>query len=237
MDRLNVTDQLVADLARQVEPFVRAATGWNLKLDTLRTRALPKNRGYEEVLLGRLTGAGIAVDAEGRRGIIERLIEYIIEGAILAAYQPATGELLVIRENVDDSNLDGLRLLIAHELVHRGQHLHHPELFQRIDTMIRDTVASMNNDAASVRDVWQRASRIQPLMTIIESHAHYVQEELRENCYPDAVVESHMDLPALLFRILGHGKVAQYTNGIPTVAAASAKGDIDSLYNRFTNAP
>jgi hypothetical protein len=31
--------------------------------------------------------------------------------------------MLIIGENVDDSNIDGLRLVVAHELVLRGQHL------------------------------------------------------------------------------------------------------------------
>jgi hypothetical protein len=33
---------------------------------------------------------------------------------------------MVVRENGDDSDLDGLKLFLAHELTHRSQRVHHP---------------------------------------------------------------------------------------------------------------
>lgn len=65
------------------------------------------------------------------REFVDRTVEYLVEINVLAAYEPLTNELMVVRGKVDDSNLDGLKLVLAHELTHRGQHVHHPALFER----------------------------------------------------------------------------------------------------------
>jgi len=57
------------------------------------------------------------------RDIVTRTVEYLVENNVLAAYEPLTNELMVVRENVDDSNLDGLKVVLGHELTHRGQHM------------------------------------------------------------------------------------------------------------------
>ena len=135
--RLVVTEQLIREVVHEVAPVVSEATGWPLEIRALGHRVLPRDRGYEEVLLARIKGAGIDLGDAPKRGLLERLLEYVVEGTVLAAYEPSTSELLVVRENVDDSNLDGLRLVVAHELVHRGQHVNHGELFAQVDAAVR----------------------------------------------------------------------------------------------------
>ena len=53
-------------------------------------------------------------------GFLERMVEYLVEQDTLAAYLPGADEILAIRENVDDSNLNSLRLALGHELMNRG---------------------------------------------------------------------------------------------------------------------
>ena len=48
--------------------------------------------------------------------------------------------------------------------------------------------------------------------------------------YPNAQIEHHFTLPVLLFRALGYGKLAQYTEGLPQVSAAMQRGGMDSLF-------
>jgi hypothetical protein len=35
--------------------------------------------------------------------VLERLIEYVVENVVLAAYEPSTQQIYIVRENVDDS--------------------------------------------------------------------------------------------------------------------------------------
>jgi len=233
---LTITDTLLHDIIAEVGPLVEGITGWELGLEALGCRIIPKQQAFEEVLLGRLQGMGLAPEALGQSGLATRLLEFLIEGNVQAAYDPGRGELLVIRENVDDSNPDGLRVIVAHELVHRGQHLHHVELFTRVDEMMGNFLTRVLERGIGIRDTMRVVNEIQPLMTLLESHAFYVQESLRASRFPAARIESHFSLPTLLFRLFGARKLAQYTDGFSAVAAASERGEVDTLYTEIAGA-
>ena len=134
MTKLTLDDRLVASIVNNVAPLVSSITGWDLALSTLHSRVLPKDQGYEEIVLGKLRLLGLPVSP--RRDIVDRAVEALVENNVLAAYEPLSNELMVVRENVDDSNLDGLGLILAHELTHRGQHIQHPSLFERINRIL-----------------------------------------------------------------------------------------------------
>ena len=148
----------------------------------------------------------------------------------VTAYQPSTQELLVVRENVDESNLDGLRIIVAHELVHRAQHLNHPELFDQVDDAVRHAFDELSAGKAGLRDLWDGAGHVRAIMTLLESHAYYVQEQLRRTRFVGATVERHFGLAPLLLRALGGFKLSQYTLAVPQVAEATRTGTIDGLY-------
>jgi len=231
--RLQLTDQLVSAELRRVAPAVAQLTGWHLGLESLGCRVLPKVRGYEEILLGRLDEIGIHDRQDLLPGFLERMLEFLIEQNTLAAYLPGSGEILVIRENVDDSNLDGLRLVLAHELVHRGQHLVHGRLFARLEELLRQAFAQIQSGNPDLGQVRRIMGEIQPIMTLLESHAAYVQAQLKQARFPQARIESDFNLGTLLMRLVGAGKIAQYSDGLPQVSAAAASGRIDSLYAGF----
>ena len=44
------------------------------------------------------------------------------------------------------------------------------------------------------------------------------------------MIERHFTLPVLLFRVLGFGKTAQYTDGLPQVTEAMRQGKVDYLF-------
>jgi hypothetical protein len=230
MTKLAVTDGLVRQLVAEVAPLVAHLTGWNLQLGDLAARVLPRHRGYEEIVLGRLAAAGIRMDPDAARNPLELLMEFMLEQNIAAAYDHGRQEILVVRENVDDSNMDGLRLTLAHELVHRGQHVHHPRLFRQVDEVVREAYGCGVEGQGTMAQAVRRLHEADRIMTVMESHAGYVEREIKRLYLPRAVQESHFNLPALLFRVLGSRKVAQYTGGIPAVAQATRAGHIDALY-------
>ncbi|MGD2175041.1 MAG: hypothetical protein PVJ27_06525 [Candidatus Brocadiaceae bacterium] len=230
MAKLDVSEGLIEELAAEAAPLVAELTGWELGLRTLVCRVLPKDRGYEEVVLGRIRGAGVSLDGEHEKGLLERLLEYVVEGNCLAAYEPGTEQLLVVRENVDESNLAGLELIVAHELVHRGQHVNHGYLIERINRAVRAAFACLEEPEPRFREACARVAEVTPVMTLLESHAAYVQEALRRSHLPDARIESHFSLPALLLRVFGGAKLSQYREALPAVARATREGSLDALY-------
>lgn len=230
MSRLDVSDDLIRELVGEVTPLVVHLTGWNLRCGDLGHRVLPRDRGYEEIVLGRLSGAGIRVEADPHQDPIARLMEHMIESNILAAYDHGRQEILVVRENVDDSNLDGLRLVLCHELVHRGQHIHHAPLFSRVDQVIRDAFVAGSDGDAAVRDALEE---IDAIMTLFESHAHFVELEIKRLYLPHGVVESHFDMLSLIFHYVGQQKLSQYVEGIPAISSAVRSGTLDALFRSF----
>jgi hypothetical protein len=228
MPKLNLDDNSITALVSEVAPLVSAVTGWDLQLASLRCRVLPKDQGYEEIVENKMLALGLPFSLE--RDIVTRTVEYLVENNFLAAYEALTNELLVVRENVDDSNLDGLKLVLGHELTHRGQHIAHPELFARLNRILADMIKGLETGQADLHKLLGYYQQVQPLMTLIESHASYVQGVLCQRYFPQAQIEHHTSLPALLFRVLGYGKVAQYTEGLPQVAAAVNQGTLDGLF-------
>lgn len=232
MKRLIINEDVIRRIVDEVSPLVEEIIPWTIAHDSMSIEALQKNRGYEEILLGRIRGAGVEIDDTERRSLVERLIEYVIEDVVLAAYEPSLCRLYVVRENVDDSNPDGLRLIIAHELVHRAQHLRYPELFSRVDYIIRD-IFYLLSDGGSLKDAMARIRDIEPIMTLLESHAFYVQEKLRYTKFPGAKIEKHFNLPTLLMRVFGRRKIKQYHKGIPLLIRNQVMGNVDSLYQQI----
>ena len=231
MPRLTIDDNLVTKLITEVAPLITHATGWELNLPFLRSRILPRDQGYEAIVEGKLLLLGYPVSPQ--RDFVTRTVEMLIEKNVLAASEPLANELMVIRENVDDSNLDGLRLVLAHELTHRGQHVHHPQLFQRVNELLLSVLKEANSGDMDFQKMRAWFEQVKPLMTLIESHASYIQGLLGRLNYPQAQIEKPISLPVLIFRVLGFGKTTQYTAGLPQVSEAYQKGSIDSLFERL----
>lgn len=232
--KLDITERLIRETVDEVAPLVEGVTGWGLELSALGVSVLPKARGYEEIVLARIQGAGISLDETAPRNIIERIVEYVIEDCVIAAYEPSTSKILIVGENVDNSNMDGLRLVVAHELVHRGQHLRHPEVFAEIDITIRKIFSSLNLSGKSgIRNIVPHVNKIQSAMSLMESHAIYVQEQLHASHFPGAQIESHFNLPAILMKVFGRKKLGQYKKRLPDVARAFTTGSIESLYSEI----
>ena len=230
MTKLTIDENLIASLIGEVSPLVSSITGWDLALPALRSRLLPKDQGYEEIVQGKLRLLVLPVSQQ--RDIVDRAVEFLVENSVLAAYEPLSNELMVVRENVDDSNLDGLRLILGHELTHRGQHINHPALFEHVNRILMNVIKGMESGQVDFQKLLGYFEEVKPLMTLIESHASYVQGILRQMKFPKARIETHFTLPVILFKIIGFGKTSQYTEGLPQVEAALRGGSVDGLFRR-----
>jgi hypothetical protein len=233
MNKLDISDEFIGAVIQRVCPLVEQETGWALQPTTLRWRVLPKERGYEEILQRRLRSAGVAMDENAPRSLLERLVELTLEANILAAYDPGSQTIFIIRENVDESNPQGISVILAHELVHRGQHLHHPELFSQADVVIRSVYDELESGEFESKRAIEKIESMQATMTLIESHAAYVQQQIAHKYYPEAQIETHFNLLTLLFSLLFGVKTAQYTGSLPEIARASANGEMDNLYRTY----
>lgn len=230
MAPLDVAEGQVRRLIADVAPLVSHLTGWNLRTGDLGARVLAKAGSNEEIVRRRLKSAGIAPPPRQAGGFYERLMERLVEESILAAYDHGGQEILVVRENVEGADLDGLRLVLAHELVHRGQHVRHRDLFDRADALLRAIYLAAGPDGAAADGAGAPVAPLEAIMTLLESHARYVEEEVKRLYLPRATLRSGFDMMVFLLQALAPGKGRQYTDGLPAVAAAAGNGTVDSLY-------
>jgi hypothetical protein len=229
MTKLTIDDRLITPLISEVAPLVSSIISWDLQISNLRIRLLPKDQGYEQIVQEKLRLLGLPASKE--RDIVNRAVEYLVENNLLAAYESLSNELMIVRENVDDSNLEGLKLILAHELTHRGQHVRHPELFERVNRILINVFKDMEAGKVDLHKTLACFEEVKPIMTLIESHASYVQTLLKQHYFPQAQIETRFTLPVILFRILGVAKISQYTEGLPQVAEAMQHGTVEALFH------
>lgn len=225
MPKLEVTEALVRVLVQEVAPTVERLTGWRLRTEQMAVQVVPKVQAYEEIFLTRLQrlypGGDLSPFSEG---IARRLAEYVLEGTTLAAYDHTNGTLYVVRENVDDSNKDGLKVIVGHELVHRGQGLHYPYLLRRTEQVAVEVLT-----AETISGKMEKIQEANAVMTLLEGHATLVQGAL-QRLYPKAKIERHWGITALLFRSLGFLKARQYTIGTKRLTALKSPKELEALY-------
>jgi hypothetical protein len=94
MTKLTIDDHLISSLVNEDTPLVTSVTGRDLQIPSLRSRVLPKDQGYEEIVLGRIHQLGVSDWEEMMPDLLERMIEYLVEQNTQAAYMPGAGEIL-----------------------------------------------------------------------------------------------------------------------------------------------
>jgi hypothetical protein len=233
MDRLIINDELIHQLIKEVSPLVESETTWQVRLDSLEYKVVPRQRGYEEIIYTRIRDLGIPFEEPLVKDPFTRLFEYLVEHSYIAAYLPGSQRIYVVSENVDDSNMDGLRLVVAHELVHRAQHLRYPGVIKQLDrnmlTLLKPYLEAGNPlDIAQVRAV---LDEIEPTMILLESHAAFIQNLIGVKYFPQAKIEEHLTLLTVLLQWIYKRQASRYTRGLPAIEAASQSGNIDQLFH------
>jgi hypothetical protein len=232
MAELIVTKALIDYLVSEVAPYVEQETKWQLDLKILKTWVIPREYAYEVIILKQSRNflKGLPSTAAHSSFMIPPLKEKMFEANILGAFEPTSLELIIVQENVDDSNLDGLKVVIAHELTHFGQYLHHKKIFDQLDDMKSFiTEAYYRQDE---REVVAIMNRVQPLMTLLESHAYFIEEQIRKLIYPKARIESHFNWATMMMSLLAPNKQAQYLDGLPAIRSAVKENSLDDLFQR-----
>ncbi len=238
MTKLDLDKATIDTLVQEMGVIVERETGWRLDIPNLKIQVVPKERGFEELVIRRITEVGIQLPVDLPKDLFTRIIEYLIENSYLAGYLPGSGSICIVRENVDDSNMDGLRLVIAHELVHRAQHLRFPQLIARMDAQLVDMLKPLlepdHNAVPDMNAVNLHLTQVEPVMTLFESHAAFIQQRIKERYYPQARIEEHFTLLATILEFLFGARQNRYTRGLPAIDAAYAEGKIDDLFENPT---
>jgi hypothetical protein len=217
-------------IIEEVAPHVERLTGWDVLSGQLGLLIIPKERAFEEIALGRLERIGVPVSSlPAATNVVERVMSYVLRSAILAAYDPTLDSIFIVRDNVDEANLDGLKVILGHELVHRGQAKRYPAHLAFVDATVRE----MMMRPKGLLDLWQKTNDVNRIMTLIEGHATWVHEQL-QRIYPNARIRRHhFSILTALLRIVAAAKVHQYTAGKRLVAQAGDPASIEELYRVY----
>jgi hypothetical protein len=218
--RLDLDDELISHALHEVVGHVERLTGWSGLLDDLRTADIS---AFGAEIGQVMTDAGI----EGRfaRGVARAIFERVVLYATFGLYSPHSHTIFLNAGALEHCNLDGLKVILGHELVHVGQFRNHPELIEkhrRVTADLSRRLAEAGDGPVDVNALLEDAP-IRTHMRLIEGYAAYIQGYL-EAIYPLAMVVPHRSwfdrLVIAAFRRttpdLDHileSKLAQYTEG------------------------
>jgi hypothetical protein len=140
--RLTIDDEVLTYAVEEIAPLVEALTGWEDVSRGIRVEAVEHGGEAFARLLSR---AGLATfsEAEVRRSILRSGI-----AGSHALYDPFSASIYVDVTKTERQNLDGLKVIIGHELVHAGQFQHHPQLVQEYRELLEAVLAAERADRA-----------------------------------------------------------------------------------------
>lgn len=163
--RLRLDDELVRHCLEEVAPLVESITGWPHLLSGVRFRISSL--------------AGLAEDATledaGLRWLRQRACGYI------AAYNPLEHVIYIDRARTERLNLDGMKVVMGHELVHVGQCRLHPEVAARRAAKPR-AEADVADQLVQWEDTW------------VEGYAYYLERDFIQAHYNLATFFQHAPL-------------------------------------------
>ena len=190
--RLALDDATVAHCLEEVAPLVESLTGWRGLLDRLEVRmSLAVSPKVQELM--------------AELGVSSTVTKAMMGGFLGAMYDPYAHAVLINKRWAERQNLDEMKVVLGHELVHVGQHLAHPELTETGETLTRSYFRAVNKvteSAAftSIAEYVQRLSEepahqaMQEHMSNIEGYASYVEHGWLRRHYTCATRYPHMSL-------------------------------------------
>jgi len=213
--RLNIDHDLVRHCLEEVGPLVESLTGWPGLLESTSVEIEEDAVAFWAKTMG-------SFDL-GLPDLAKRVLSHVVFKKALAAYAPHAKRIVVNGKEAVFSNLDGLKVILGHELVHRGQFLYEPGLLARYDAAVRELRPKLLDADLSIRGflAWFLASPLQQLMKHMEGYAAHVQTDFLQTYYNCAMPLVHVGLlermlaPVLphLFKEMAEVKVKQYTEG------------------------
>jgi hypothetical protein len=229
MRRLPITPDLLWVQVHRVAPEVELLTGWPLRLNSLQVFVVSRRDAAEFAFAEMLRSARLppsTVRADEPLGWLRRAAR---GRAIGAFYEHGRNAICAVSDNVDESNNDGLALILAHELAHRAQHLQYQRIHAKVQAATR-RLYRLAGKPSTTEEEWRAVTdEITPIMTVMESHATYVTELARRTRLPLGRTEPVPWLARRLDELLDRDKCAQYRE-TRLIARAVGMGELGDLF-------
>ena len=232
--RLHIDDPLVAHCLLEVAPMVESLTGWSGLLDDLPVRINPDFGAHWQARLSEYIDTGCATASpEAHQSFLTNM------NGTMAAYDPFEDALIVNATWLDRSNLDALKVVLGHELVHVGQYRNTPDLREQHRTYantLQDLLAAPGDtDRGEIARALRQSTWHQAL-TRIEGYAEYIQKDFLEKHYNLATFFNHRSVFEAFTQSLLQGalpdagtmaevKSDQYAEGIELFRRRGRRGE------------
>lgn len=183
--RLNLSNDLVAHCLDDVVGKVERLTGWPDLLEGVEARVVKDMRPWLRRMVERLGGE--------RDPLFERVFGAQLSRMFFALYDPDENLILVNDATTRYCNLDGLKVLLGHELVHVGQFKHTPGLLDAYHQQFNAIFSVLDEEAGAAENAASfRAAGIQGFMANLEGYAHYIQRDYLERYYNCRMLLRHV---------------------------------------------
>jgi len=216
VDRLNLTNKLVAHCLEEVAPLVESLTGWKGLLEDISVRV-----GKDvSVLMAEVTEQmGL-----GEADFVTRAIWRNMSFDFPALYEPFSKTIFINESAARKQNLDAFKVLLGHELVHVGQFQNFPDLIDEYVARFESLVDIIGSSSISDMTELLNDSGMQLHMSRIEGYACYIQEDFLQKYYNCATFfPSESFLSTIVSRVVkkifpelesvAENKMKQYTEG------------------------
>ena len=239
-----ISERSIENLLAEVAPRVERLTGWDTNLANLKVKIIKRNQLWEQGLKPKYDHLGVETEAKTDKGknalaLSKALMPYII----LGLYEPLTGTMLVLPDNVRfGTNESGLAVTLGHELVHRCQFTNNHQFANMYPALVKRMVGANAFDEDGDEDKNAR-KYLQAYMTLVEGDAKFVEGQLNKMFYQDAKNKtahaSNFIGLVLFLSTLGDSdgglvkKLKQYTKGNKIVKAiyqSEGRQGVNKLY-------
>jgi hypothetical protein len=175
--RLNLDDDIISHCLTEVTPIVESLTGWSDLLVDLKFKLTDD---FTEVFVNLLTINGFE-----KPNIVEKILINSVSKGFLALYDPISHCIYIHKDRVSIHNLDAVKVILGHELVHVGQFKYFPELIQeqvKASQFLRNLGDTEFDNFSDFLRKFQE-SDYNLFMQKIEGYAYYIQTEFLQKYY------------------------------------------------------
>lgn len=178
--RLDIDNALVEHCLKEVCPLIESLTGWSGLLNDLTVEIVPNLDERWHQLVDEIE--------QDRDAVPKDTVQHVIKHAtgMTAAYDPFDDTLLINATWLENYNLDALKVIIGHELVHVGQYRHTPGLLAQhraYATLISRLKRSLSEVARLEASRRIQQSPWQRYLKQIEGYATHIQQDHLERHY------------------------------------------------------
>jgi hypothetical protein len=245
---LHIDDELVRYCLAEVAPLVERLTGWSNLLEGLKVEVAPSLA--PTMIREPLIGAG-----KDPTDLAAKMTAFVTDlmqgpGAGCALYDAHTHTVIFNSSILEQVNLEGLKVMCGHELVHVGQFKYTPGLREYNLAHLRGMIAGAATETP------EESTRKMAYMTELEGYAKYIESDfLQDRFYPLALLVYNPSITENVVRAIlaaaapepvdpKASKAAQYLDGRELYrkrqqgdAPARFQMDVATLYNGAAFAP